>query len=87
VFYELALRHLAGLPTVHLIRKGDKIPFDNKDFRTIEVNTTDKYDLVQNLDVYRSQIATYSRSAIAQGAEASNPIRLYAPYATVVIKQ
>ena len=32
VFYELCLRHVTGKPTVHIIRKGDKIPFDVGNF-------------------------------------------------------
>jgi len=78
VFYELAIRHLIGLPTVHLIRKGDKIPFDLKDFRTIEIDTTDKYDLVAKLDTYRAEISNHMRQAVAEGDEATNPIRLHA---------
>jgi hypothetical protein len=27
-FYELAIRHMKQLPTIHMIRAGDKIPFD-----------------------------------------------------------
>jgi hypothetical protein len=38
-FSELATRHMTALPTVHLIREGDKIPFDIKDFRTIVFGT------------------------------------------------
>ncbi len=78
VFYELALRHAVGKPTVHLIRSGDGIPFDLKDFRTITINTSDKYDLVAKLDTYRSEIANHVRQAIAEGTESSNPIRTFA---------
>src|SRR5206468_3311828 len=46
VFYELCLRHVIGKPTVHIIRKGDKIPFDIGNFRTIEIAMDDKYQLV-----------------------------------------
>ncbi|MCW9032919.1 MAG: hypothetical protein OQJ97_01775 [Rhodospirillales bacterium] len=35
-FYELGLRHMSpGKPVIHMIRKGEKIPFDNTAFRTI----------------------------------------------------
>src|SRR5919109_2236063 len=37
VFYELALRHATGKPTVHLIRAQDRIPFDIDQFRTIRL--------------------------------------------------
>ncbi len=78
VFYELAIRHMAGLPTVHLIRKQDHIPFDLKDFRTIQIDTSDKYELVSQLDTYRSEIANHVRIALTSGA-GSNPIRTFAP--------
>jgi len=35
VFYELAVRHLNKKPVIHLIKKGEKIPFDINDRRTI----------------------------------------------------
>jgi hypothetical protein len=78
VFYELALRHAVGKPTVHLIRSGDMIPFDLKDFRTITINTEDRYDLVAKLDTYRSEIANYVRQAVAEGVDSSNPVRIFA---------
>ena len=33
VFYELCLRHVCRLPTVQIIRKADRIPFDLDQFR------------------------------------------------------
>ncbi len=78
VFYELALRHAVGKPTVHVIRRGDAIPFDLKDFRTITIDTTDKYELVAKLDSYRAEIANHVRQAVAEGAESSNPVRTFA---------
>jgi hypothetical protein len=78
VFYELALRHAVGKPTVHLIRRGDAIPFDLKDFRTITIDTTDKYELVAKLDTYRAEIANHVRQAVSEGTEAGNPVRTFA---------
>lgn len=63
VFYELAIRHAFRLPTVQLIRKGDKIPFDINNSRTIEIDTTDIYTLVPKLDSYRSEISSQVRQA------------------------
>lgn len=37
VFYELAIRHVIKKPVVHLIRFGEKIPFDVKDIMVISV--------------------------------------------------
>jgi hypothetical protein len=78
VYYELAIRHVIGRPTVHLIRKGDAIPFDLKDFRTITIDTDDKYDLVAKLETYRAEIANHVRQAATEGAESNNPIRTFA---------
>ncbi len=74
VFYELAIRHMTGLPTVHIIRKDDKLPFDLKDFRTITIDTSDKYHLVASLDSYRSEIANFVRIAQEGGDGRNNPI-------------
>ena len=41
VFYELAVRHAAQKPIIHLIEDGESIPFDVADFRTIRVNHHD----------------------------------------------
>jgi hypothetical protein len=34
-FYELAIRHIVRLPTIHMIRSADKIPFDVAPYRAI----------------------------------------------------
>lgn len=78
VFYELAIRHMVGKPTVHIIRKNDGIPFDVKDFRTIVIDTSDKYELVAKLETYRAEIANHVRIAQQSGIEGSNPIRVFA---------
>lgn len=43
VFYELAIRHVAKKPFVQIINKGEKIPFDIAQMRTIQID-------VHNLD-------------------------------------
>lgn len=37
-FYELALRHALKKPVIHIIREGDKIPFDVHDITVISVS-------------------------------------------------
>jgi len=37
VFYELAIRHCVGTPVIHLLKKGQRIPFDIHGFRTIHI--------------------------------------------------
>jgi hypothetical protein len=79
VFYELAIRHLLGKPIVHLIRKRDKIPFDVGNFRTIEIDDTDMYDLIAKIETYRADIANYVREAIEGSSSADNPILSFFP--------
>lgn len=85
VFYELSLRHATGLPTVHLIRSKDPIPFDLGNFRTITIDTADMYNLVALLDTYRSEIAQHVRQAIEAGRSENNPILTYFPNLKVQI--
>ncbi len=39
VLYELGVRHAFGKPVIHIIQTGQKIPFDNKNFRTVFIGT------------------------------------------------
>ena len=84
-FYELAIRHMTGLPTVHIIRGDDKIPFDLQNFRTVTIHTTDKYDLVAQLEGYVATIANHVRQAIESGGDQSNPIRAFFPTLKVIL--
>jgi hypothetical protein len=79
VFYELAIRHMTGLPAVHIVRKEDKIPFDLQNFRTVTIDTSDKYDLIARMESHVSEIANHVRQALASGVEQSNPIRAFNP--------
>lgn len=80
VFYELCLRHVSGLPTVHIIRQADSIPFDIQQCRTIPIDTTDIYSLVPKLEIHRSEIAQQARQALENESQiAENPITVYFP--------
>jgi len=79
VFYELCLRHATGKPVIHIKRDGDKIPFDNNNFRTIDINFSDKFKMLAELETVRSTIATYARQALSAGESADNPILAYCP--------
>ncbi len=83
VFYELALRHVTGKPTVHLIRAEDRIPFDIGNFRTIKIDMACKYDLVARIDTYRSEIANHVRQALTDGVSNDNPILTFFPEARI----
>ncbi|MFC3533070.1 hypothetical protein ACFOLG_12875 [Vogesella facilis] len=41
VFYELAIRHCSNKPYIHLIEKGDKLPFDIHGVRAIPISVSD----------------------------------------------
>ncbi len=74
VFYELALRHAARLPTVQIIRKSDKIPFDLSHYRTITIDTTDIYTLVPKLETYKSEISTQVEEVLKDPDIVDNPV-------------
>ncbi len=79
VFYELCLRHVCRLPTVQIIRKADKIPFDLDQFRTIQLDTTDIFTMVPNLQTYKAEIATQARMALKDPDSTDNPVSTYYP--------
>lgn len=87
VFYELAIRHMIGLPTVHLIRVADNIPFDLGNFRTIKINTSDMYGLIAELETYKAQITNYAKEALSNpDSKGINPIRTYFPSVRVQLQ-
>lgn len=79
VFYELALRHAIRLPVVQLIRKGDKLPFDVGQYRTVELDMTDIYTLVPKIDLYRQEITRQARAAVSEGATSESPLSQFYP--------
>jgi hypothetical protein len=79
VFYELCLRHAFRLPTVQIIRKGDRIPFDLQNSRTIPIDTTDIYSLVPKIDTYRAEIANQVRQALNDPDSVDNPLTVVYP--------
>jgi len=81
VFYELCLRHVTGKPTVHVIRKGDKIPFDVGNFRTITIALDDVHWAIADIDTHRAEIANFVRQAIDTGQSRDNPILTFYPSA------
>ncbi|WP_236473676.1 hypothetical protein [Mesorhizobium muleiense] len=79
VFYELAIRHARNLPTVQMIRKADRIPFDINQNRTVVFDTTDLYSFVPKIETYRLEISNHIRSAMDDPASAENPLSAYYP--------
>jgi hypothetical protein len=79
VFYELALRHATGKPTVHLIRTQDRIPFDIDQFRTIRIDTTDLYAFVPQMETYKAEISTHARRALDEEGTPAGPLIVFYP--------
>lgn len=74
VFYELALRHACRLPTVQIIRKADRVPFDVSQSRTIIIDTTDIYTLVPKIETHKAEIASQVRQALNNAEATDNPL-------------
>lgn len=85
VFYELALRHVTGKPTVHLTRTQDKPPFDVGNFRAITIDTTSVETAVMQLDTLRAEIGTAITKTLANGESRDNPILTYCPGAKFTV--
>lgn len=79
VFYELAIRHACRKPTVQVIKKGDKIPFDVGQSRTIIIDCTDIYSLVPKLELHRSEISTQVSKALSDENGVDNPLNSVYP--------
>lgn len=77
VFYELSLRHTQKKPTIHIIRKCDKIPFDITSFRTITIDDSSIYTLLPQLESYKAQISSQVRKLLEEPEEVENPISAY----------
>jgi hypothetical protein len=61
VFYELAVRHLLGKPTIQLLVQGQQLPFDVAQMRTISYDLTDP----EAVDICRTTITTQLRALSA----------------------
>lgn len=82
VFYELGVRHVCQLPTVQIIRKGDKIPFDVSQGRTIIIDTSDIYTIMDRFESARKELKEHinkQTNNIKNDIADDNPIRIYLP--------
>ncbi len=76
VFYELAIRHATGLPTVLISRTADRIPFDIADLRVVRLDMTDLYAFVPQMEAWRAELTQHARQAIENPDAAVTPITL-----------
>ncbi len=69
VFYELAVRHAARKPFIQLIKKDERIPFDLRDLRTIEIDTE-----IAAASKAIEQLKRYIPEVEKEGPKIKNPI-------------
>lgn len=72
VFYELAVRHIAQKPFVHIISNVEDIPFDNAAARAIPVDVTD----LRSVDQAKKVLASATLSALREGAAIESPVSI-----------
>lgn len=70
VFYELAVRHAIRKPFIHLVQKGDRIPFDVAGTRTVFV---DHHDL-DSVAAAKSEIVNQIKSIEDGSTQIDTPI-------------
>lgn len=81
-FYELGVRHMTKLPTIQLIRKGDKIPFDVAQGRTIVIDVSDIYTLMDRMESAKNELIEHIRNYLSpsdNNRSEDNPISIYLP--------
>jgi hypothetical protein len=79
-FYELGIRHMCKLPTIQIIRKGDKIPFDVSQGRTIRMDFTDIYTVVESIESAKKELKQHVKHALSGEYKGEdNPVNVYLP--------
>jgi hypothetical protein len=70
VFYEMALRHAVKKPLVQLIAKGERIPFDVANMRTIIVDHRD----LDSVEATKQEMIAQVKAMELPGAIINTPI-------------
>ena len=81
-FYELGVRHVCRLPTIQVIQRGDKIPFDVSQGRTITVDLSDRYTVIDRIESAKRELAEHLKNVLAgkdDAQESGNPVAIYLP--------
>lgn len=73
VFYELAVAHAFKKPVVHLISKGESLPFDVIDQRTIHYDITD----LESVESAVVNVREYAHEVYNKIGEVVNPLTTY----------
>ena len=85
-FYELGVRHMCKLPTVQIIRKGDRIPFDVSQGRTVKIDMADVYSVIESVESAKKELKQHLKHAIsAEYKGEDNPVNTYLPGAKVTL--
>ena len=71
VFYELAIRHAAKKPIVHLYKSGETLPFDVSQLRAIKYDLSNPDSLESAGKSLQEQVLT-----LEQGGEILTPVQL-----------
>jgi hypothetical protein len=70
VFYEMGIRHMKRLPTIHMYRDGQEIPFDVQPYRAISFN----YAHPNDLKMARSALKNVIDDVIKPDFVVDNPV-------------
>lgn len=71
---------MCKLPTVQIIRKGDRIPFDVSQGRTIKMDLTDVYTIIESVESAKKEIKQHLKNATSdQYKGEDNPVNTYLP--------
>jgi hypothetical protein len=70
VMYELAIRHVTRRPLVHLMKRGQKLPFDISLMRTVFYDLTDP----DSVEEARKELAEHVRGMRADPSDLDTPI-------------
>lgn len=85
-FYELGVRHAFLLPTIQIIHKARKIPFDLSQGRTITIDTSDSYLVPDHLESAKRTLAEYVKNLLdGNSGPEDNPVAVYLPEVKVTI--
>lgn len=85
--YELGIRHAFKLPSIQIIRKGDKIPFDVQQGRTIIIDTSDPYTIMDRLASAKAELKEHVKSLMGGSKDQEeSPITMYLPKLKVQLR-
>jgi hypothetical protein len=79
-FYEMGVRHSFKLPMIQIIRKGDKIPFDVSQGRTIIIDCADPYTIMDHFTSARRELEEHVQNIMQENVKQEDePMNMYLP--------